>query len=246
MNVAIVDQALARVKRMKRSILTGARLLHADATSGGTRTRAWMVTLTYKPECEWDVRDITKVCKNFRDYCEVTGTPCRYVWKLELQKRGVVHYHIMLWLPYRKLCPKFDAKGWWPYGMTNRKAVYAGTKYMAKYCSKGVGEGRIPKGARIHGNGGVSRYGRNQLRWWNAPSYVRQNFECGAPIKRVLGGFVDTATGIFKESEYVFVRSHGGMAYLVHRSMVGKISFNWKPQAASGSTSLTAVLSKGI
>lgn len=42
-----------RLKRMRGSVRASAELLHQEAHTGGHRTRAVLVTLTYRPDVDW-------------------------------------------------------------------------------------------------------------------------------------------------------------------------------------------------
>lgn len=234
MHVAHIDGHLQRMRKMSRNVLTSARMLDGQARMGGHRVKCWMVTTTYAPQHDWKPKDIAKALDCFKQWCKRRGYPVRYTWKLELQKRGAPHYHVMLWLPHNVDCPKFDLKGWWQWGITNRIQVFAGTKYMAKYCAKGVGDGKLPKGARIYGISGLLHDSRCELRWWNSPSYIKESLDrFNSDVRRVTGGFINKVTGEYIEAKFEFVRMWQGCAVMVPKHCSQYIKFIWSPVSAA-------------
>lgn len=174
------------------------------------------VTLTYRDQDDWDAKDISNIIDRYRkDWIRRLGRPAshfRYVWVAEMQKRGVIHYHLVLWCPRGKslLVPdlkagrhvvegKSDRYGaGWSKGMSNIVGVRKGVVgYLAKYLSKGSQpaefEGKkvyFPKGARIFGMGGLCAAARGKIAYAKLPQYVRRVFDHGERIKKVSGGYV--------------------------------------------------------
>jgi len=140
-----------------------------------------MITLTYRPGEFWEPNDISNCIKRYREWLARRGIPLKAVWVAELQKRGAVHYHILIWLPKGVTPPKPDKRGWWKKGSTNcfwaRKPVSYITKYASKEDSK---NGGYPKGCRLFGCYGVPI----NLSWWRAPGWLREIIEPGDTIKR--------------------------------------------------------------
>lgn len=199
----------ARVARMRKTVLNAARLLTHQR--GGFRSRWWFVTLTYRPGWRWEARQITEFCRALRLWAKQRGFRAEYVWTMELHKSGVPHYHVIVRLPGAKKLPKPDVFGWWPHGMSNRKEATNPVGYIAKYASKGDSYGEFPKGARIHGNGGLQEDGRAEVAWWNLPTWVRESEAFAHFVKdsgkfqrarRVKGGFVIRGTGEFLPTPY--------------------------------------------
>ena len=168
----------ARLRRMRRSVLTSARIQAEETAAHGARPRAAMVTLTYRDDAAPGPRDVSGLLAHIRKWMQRRGHKgIRYVWVLELTKRGRPHYHIVLWLPRGLTLPKPDKQGWWPHGSTRIEWARRAVGYLAKYASKGLDEGLVtalPKGARLSGCGGLDPEGRDQRRWWLAPSWVRE------------------------------------------------------------------------
>lgn len=172
----------ARLRRLKKAVVTSARLL---ASSKG---RPAMVTLTYRPGAEWDVRHIALLMKHVRQWLDRRGATARYVWVLELTKAGVPHYHVLLWLPRGMTIPKPDKQGWWPHGSTRVEWARKAVGYLSKYASKGCEPGDIPRGARLHGAGGLDAVQRGEKIWWMRPAWLREVTRMGERVARQAGG----------------------------------------------------------
>lgn len=203
LEVVELDPAACRLKRMRRSILTAARLLRDEPGRGSFRTRWAMVTLTYRSEDDWSPSHVRDFLQRVRVHLRRRGWKMRYVWVAELQKRGVLHYHVLLQLPKGLTLSKPDKRGWWPHGSTRIEWARHALGYMAKYASKGSDDDRFPKGARISGAGGLSPEARREKRWWLAPSYIRDALGESADIFRFKGGgWVDRFSGVWRPSEW--------------------------------------------
>lgn len=202
-----IDKRESRLKRMRRTVLTAARLLRDEPRRGSYRGRWAMVTLTYRPEAEWDRRHVSELLKRARQWlARRGGHKLRYVWVLELMKSGKPHYHIAVYLPKGLTLPKPDRQGWWPWGSTRIEWAKHLIGYLAKYISKGSAEHEYPKGARISGSGGLSQESKREKRWWLAPSYVREAFgELANPFRAIGGGWTDRETGQWMRSEWLLV-----------------------------------------
>jgi hypothetical protein len=72
-----------------------------------------------------------------------------YCWVAELQKRGAIHYHVLLLVKRGTDVPLPDKSGMWTHGCSNRESVRS-PWYILKYASKGD-TGSYPQGARILG-----------------------------------------------------------------------------------------------
>jgi len=209
----IVDTAQARLARMRRGVLTAARLLAESSTAGG---RWVMVTQTYAPHAEWTALHQTQFVKRLRAWSNRRGFTARYVWVMELTKAGVPHYHTLVWVPKGHTLPKADKRGWWPHGMTRTEVARSAVGYLAKYSSKGS-SGLYPKGARIHGSGGLGEQ-LPVLRWWMLPKYVRDAVDAADRMRRVCGGFLSRVTGEFIEGRYLYGGGGPGFVRLLRRA----------------------------
>lgn len=182
---------------MRRAILNGSDVVEAGYRTGGFRMRAAMLTLTYRPDVGWENRHVSELLRHVRQWMARRGFTLQYVWVAELQRRGAVHYHLVIWLPKGLTLPKPDKQGWWRHGMTNICWARKAAGYLAKYASKGEDVREFPKGLRLHGRGGLELHQRRYVSWWLLPRYVRESFPTvGQWVTRATGGgWVDRTTG---------------------------------------------------
>jgi hypothetical protein len=145
-----------------------------------------------------------------RKWCQRQAVPFKYVWVAELQKRGAIHYHLAIWLPLRLQLPKFDKRGWWPHGMTQTVIGRAPIGYLMKYLSKTGPLQAFPKGARIHGYGGLTTQARAVCTWLNWPQWCKQRFGVGE-LRTLAGRRVVRETGEILEPMYTRVVIPSGM-----------------------------------
>lgn len=209
-----IDKDAARVKRMRCSVGHAARLLHFDA-HGERAAQRWnikLLTMTYRRAGDWRPGHIGKFRDALRQWCKRRNIRCRFVWVAELQKRGALHYHMMVWLPKGQFLPDF-CKPWWPHGMTHIRGVKSSAVgYLVKYASKTTAHeaAQYPKHARMHGAGGLHAEAKRHIRYWRAPIWVRDALHGTADIRKVIGGYMDKFTGEFLASPWrVFIGSGG-------------------------------------
>ena len=211
--VVAIKEEVRRFGRLRRTLLTSARLM-VDSWRG-TRAQWWMVTLTYADVDDWRPGQLSTALKALRMWCKRAKYPIRYVWVFENASSGQragglnPHYHVLVQLPYRVDVPKFDEKGWWKYGLTQRVKALRAVGYVAKYASKAGAALEWFKGARCHGVSGLLARDRAVLSFWRAPRWARSAFGfCDAngtlpeayvqePLRRVRQGFVWQQTGEF-------------------------------------------------
>ena len=221
------DAKELRQKRMSRKlsfffdlIKTDSRFAKNNKSKG--KYMPVFITLTYREQKLWDKRDISALLAKYRKHFTSGGKKAkmpledfRYVWVAELQKRGVIHYHICIWLPrfmrLRDLKP--DEMGWWEHGFSNvtavKKSVFAYLKkYLGKTATKGLdSEGNtiwhtFPKGARIYGAGGLTRLERVRTAYKLLPQWIKGIFKDDTtPIRRELGGFRQNKTMVMSPYE---------------------------------------------
>lgn len=199
-----------RVKRLKRSVWASGHL-HGVPKAGHRPAVCWFVTLTYKGVDDWKANHMSKALWAYRNWCKSKRVDCRYTWVGELQKRGAVHYHLLVWLPHGVTMPQWDrptrkAHGrerapFWSHGMTNTQKAKAGVGYLMKYLSK-LGELTIfPKGIRLYGIGGLDLVARSVRSWLNLPEWAKAEFGVGELMRKKLGLIV-RATGEVLEPAY--------------------------------------------
>lgn len=211
-NCIEIDSKQARVTRLRKGLGIAAKQLH---NLGPLNQQIWMQTLTYAGDnSAWRPEHISRYLDALRRWSYArTGTKkVRYAWVAELQKRGVIHYHVIVWLPAGLTPPKADV--WWrrtdkrgnvtheppmwSHGMSNRLRSTSPVAYLMKYASKidSKNVGVFPHGARIHGVGGLDETGRCIRRWVLWPAYVQGNASISDRFKRAEGGgFINAETG---------------------------------------------------
>lgn len=212
-----IDRDAARCKRMRVRVSNAARLLHRQAhmERAAQRWNLKFVTLTYRDAKGWRPGHLENFRANLRAWCAKHRVRCRVVWVAELQERGAVHYHMVVWLPKGKFLPapdKGQRHAWWPHGSTNIQTAQNPIGYLMKYASKATAASAAdyPRGCRMFGTGGLDKAGREEVRYWGAPAWVRDAMPGTADIRKVVGGYVDAHTGEFLRSPWrVFVGPDG-------------------------------------
>jgi hypothetical protein len=213
----LVDPRAKRLKRMRTTVNHAARLLHFDAHCE-RNAQLWnkkFLTLTYADADGWEPGHFSAFRKSMAEWCRRRGIRLRFVWVAELQKRGALHYHVIVWLPKGKYLPFADAQGWWPHGRTNIVNAQSPIGYITKYASKATAEDAMgfPKGARICGHGGLLPEGRRHVRYWSAPIWVREALTGRADIRKTVGGYFDKFTGEFLPSPWRVEVSANGQVW---------------------------------
>ena len=200
-----VDPRKKRLVRMRKSVITGARLHVEDLQRGGFRHSALLLTTTYAPESEWGAGDVTGLVRCIREWCRRRSIAFRYQWVLELTKAGRPHYHLLMFVPRGVMLPKPDKQGWWRLGFTRIERARNAVGYIAKYASKGATALGMPKGARLHGGGGLDAPSRAERSWWMLPKWVREVCTIEDSAAKVTGGYLARSTGEFIASPWVVV-----------------------------------------
>ena len=210
-NTVEIDRDKARHTRLKRSILVAAKLF--EHSFRGFRMRPAMLTLTYRDVDGFAPRHISELLKRIRQWLERRGRGFYYVWVAELQKRGALHYHIVIWLPKGLTLPKPDKQGWWPHGSTRIEWARHPVGYLIKYASKFDIQGGLPKGARLHGAGGFDEASKQIRRWFNLPTWLKCLAGVSSKFMRVKGvGLVAADSGVCVQSPWR-VSCHGGRTF---------------------------------
>lgn len=236
------DPDASRIARLRRAVGFTARV-HCTAVDHSAR--CVMVTLTYRGTNEdWQPRHVSEFIKRVRQYLARRDVAFRYVWVAELQKRGVIHYHVALWLPAGVELPKPDECGWWPHGMTRIEVARGAVGYLMKYLSKGgcASDHRLPLGARCYGVGGLGAYWRSARRWLGLPAFVqaRADVEGSRSWRRCPGGGWVDGSGEVWASEFrrVWVGGRAQLQRVIQYlpATVGPVApsgvFSWLPGGA--------------
>lgn len=184
---------LRRLSRMRRAVVTAGQLHEEEAPEG---SKGAMVTLTYRPEVHWRRQHISECLAAWRT--EFRGDTFRYVWVLELTKKGKPHYHVLIWIPRGRKLRKPDTSEAWPWGMTRVEWARNAVGYLVKYATKGTDDCKFPRGARLYGMGGLTRKSRESVGWSVLPRYIREQVEPSHRVARCPGGgWICKETGEF-------------------------------------------------
>lgn len=207
-----IDPLLARAQRLRKSVITSARLHDQEAKKGSRRGAWYMLTLTYRDGSNSGPRDVSELLKRMRGHFNgivsrarrFAGEVFRYLWVGELTQRGRPHYHLLIWVPKGIYFGKVDHRGWWPHGSSQIEKARNAVGYLAKYASKftSIIAASFPKGFRTHGCGGLNTESRRELRWWKAPVSAREALGGEADIRKCQGGYFDKLTGEFWPSPW--------------------------------------------
>lgn len=213
----LLDPKLLRVSKLRKTVYN-AGVAFSEQRRGFRPDRVLMVTLTYGPRNCWDPGHIRFFVDCVKQWLKRRGFTFRYVWVAEMQKRGAVHYHLLVWLPVGLRLPHPDKRGWWPHGLTQVvPARVPGSGYLLKYVSKGLdSQAEFPKGIRIYGVGGLTKTQKVTLRYWKAPQWVRSLCSLTADLRKVTGGWLDRVTAEFFKSPWVFLGLFRKRPLIVH------------------------------
>lgn len=218
---AIQLPALAlRLAGMRRRVKAAARAIQEVVLAGAPNARPWMLTLTYRDVGAWRRRDVSELLHCLRQWGARRGFVVPYVWVAELQRRGAVHYHIVVWLPKGVTLPKPDKQGWWRHGMTNVERAKRAVGYLLKYATKGGDDDglRFPRGLRLCGSGGHTGESRAVRYWLTLPEWVIRKARSFQRVVRLPGGlWVSEQTGEVWRSAWEFVKFDGGTGMLHFR-----------------------------
>jgi len=192
-----------RIKRMRKNVYHVGKSIEP-----GRGERAWMITLTYAKVDTWEPHHISDCIRRLRYWLKKRKLIPKYCWVAELQKRGAVHYHLIVVLPLGIRPPKFDIPDgkigkMWSHGMTNRKAVRKSAfGYLMKYASKGIeNDKKMPRGLRLYGCGGLSKNDKEVRKWKNFPTWLK-NTAAVNEISIKNGKRVNRETGEIYQSPY--------------------------------------------
>ncbi len=200
-NSVEIDTQQARLTRMRRSLIWASDLI--QRALGPLMYKPAMLTLTYREVDGFSPRHVSELLNRIRGWLERRGRHLHYVWVAELQQRGALHYHVVIWLPKGLTLPKPDKQGWWPHGSTRIEWARNPIGYLIKYASKLETKHGFPKGARLHAAGGIDPTGKQIRRWVNLPTWLKSLAGVNCPFVRIKGaGLVERATGVCMPSPW--------------------------------------------
>lgn len=210
-----VSSPLARLIRLRKSVYNAGMEISENL---GKAWIPWMFTLTYRGVDDWKANHMKDYLQRVRVFLRRRGIDFHYVWVAELQKRGAVHYHAVIWLPRGFRLPYSDKQGWWTHGFTEQKPARKGIGYLMKYTSKGLSGMNFPKGIRIYGFSRSFLSVSLRVAYYKAPRWLRDKYICfqNCYLVRKVGGFLDKLSGFFHPTpcQYSFMmysREHKGV-----------------------------------
>ena len=145
--VLVLDNTKTRYNRMRKRIASWVEVLNPVED-----IKFVMVTLTYAPMYEWEPNHIRTFMLEIKKL--LGESLLAYAWVAELQKRGAVHYHVMLTVPTDLEIgydlPYPDELGLWSYGLT-RVEIARTPYYLITYLGKEYQKdfSKFPKGIRV-------------------------------------------------------------------------------------------------
>lgn len=223
--LALADKHAERLKRMRRGVMQSAKAIHNDLLAQGyflwekgkgkkarwahadeCEFRTALLTLTYRPDVQWEPLHIKQLCDHYRKWAKRNKCQFSYVWVIEPHADGRPHYHMVFWVTNGKTPPLPDEQGWWPHGMSNAVWATSPVGYIAKYASKGH-KHHFPDGARLWGAGGLTAAARIERTYRLAPKWLRDVCEPGALIRRaktqIKQTFASGATAVHNVTAWV-------------------------------------------
>lgn len=142
---AEIDSDYARLARMRRRVKAWASRLKVHLGRLGKDYRLVMVTLTYAPGQEWEPNDVRDFMVKLR--VAIGAKLLAYGWVAEMQKRGAVHYHVVLLVNRGTNIPMPDTI--WGKGMTQIETART-PFYLLTYTGKEYQKtSSYPKGLRV-------------------------------------------------------------------------------------------------
>lgn len=224
-----IDRDAGRLRAMRSGVLTSARVIDEQLELEPRKYRRAAVTLTYARPGEWESEHVTRLINCYRAWAGRRGFLLPYVWVAEIQQQryertgdAVVHYHLVLWLPFGFTPPMPDKQGWWPHGMTQVAWVRSPVGYLdyqVKYLTKGGLMHLFPRGARIWGAGGLCAAFRLKRSFLRLPAYLTALFAQPGEVYRVLrargGGWEVPARGLWIRSPWRLDRFSSRLLFAV-------------------------------
>jgi len=149
----IVDGYRRRLGRMRNKIFRWAEL----AKEKYPEARIKMIDLTYDTEgtlveaSDFQPGDIREF--NMRLKRKLKGKLLAYAWVAELQRRGIIHYHVLVVIEKGTKIGHPDKNGLWVKGMSRVGDSRAGVYYICSYMNKKYQKDfdKFPKGCRLFG-----------------------------------------------------------------------------------------------
>jgi len=168
-----IDPKQARLGKMRRRIWAWTQALESYTSQAPERFQMKMLTLTYRKHGAWKPNHIRDLMLLLRE--NAGGGLIGYAWVAELQRRGTIHYHVILVAEGKLHLPYVDKNGWWKHG-SSRIEIARQPRYIMKYAQKGASdENNYPTGARIFSVwlSNKLQIGEQELRNWRISPYPK-------------------------------------------------------------------------
>ena len=153
-DVKVVDAARTRIRRMQARIRAWRdampivnRRLRRVLRKSKAAPRFVMLTLTYADIDGWQPNHIREYMLALRK--ELKEKLWAYAWVAEMQARGAVHYHVIVYVAPNTDVPMPDKSGMWKYGVSRRETAKKGPLYIMTYVGKEHQKIDLPHGARM-------------------------------------------------------------------------------------------------
>lgn len=206
-----LDAGRRRISRMRRGVISAARLVQEEMQEAGNRYRVAFITVTYRPGEHWDAGDVRMLVKHYRQWGQRRGVKLGVVWVAETHggggpNHGQIHYHLVIFVPRGLTPPMPDKQGWWRKGMSNCKWARSPVGYLAKYTSKGLHGPPMPSGARLWGVSGLTVSVRVKLGLALAPKWLQDFCQPDEVVKKIkYGWWRNCTTGWEYKTPWEFV-----------------------------------------
>jgi len=145
--VAVVDIFERRLRRMQRRIGAWAQVVESWMVNNPCALV--MVTLTYARVGDYQAGHIRNYMNRLRGMLkdDLLG----WAWVAEIQKRGAVHYHMMVLISEGERVPMPDKQGHWEHGLSNVQRARTPYYLVAYAGKKGQKDfARYPRGSRTY------------------------------------------------------------------------------------------------
>jgi len=187
-----------RLRIARKKIKTVAKEHRRFAKAKGLYAVA--VTLTYACDDDFCPKHITRFINSLRAKLKRQGHQLPYIWVIE--RAGVLHYHLALWLPKGFKLSCTELAKWWPWGSTWIAACRKVSAWI-HYVSKRESKAELPSGARLFGCGGLDAQGKESVQYAMYPLWLKAVLPPNAKIKRVPKlGWVNVDTQEIYESPW--------------------------------------------
>jgi hypothetical protein len=154
-NIIETDSFKNRLWRLRTALHSWVDIVESINSKGKTFDKK-MITLTYAKAEDWQPKQITRYTKFLRRF--LGDSLYSYAWVAELQERGAIHYHIVVYVESGVKVPHPDKpvghKNFiaWSHGLSNVKTCKK-PAYLVSYLGKEKQKDfhKFPLGARAYG-----------------------------------------------------------------------------------------------